>query len=40
VPSIPLYYYNGMMAFDPKKFSGIYPTLTDEHPIWAISRRQ
>ena len=40
VPIIPLYYYNGMMAFDPKKFNGIYPTLTDEHPIWAISRRQ
>ncbi len=39
VPIIPLYYYNGMMAFDPKKFHGIYPTLTDEHPLWAISRR-
>lgn len=37
-PIIPLYYYNGMMAFDPRKFQGIYPTLTDEHPLWAISR--
>ena len=40
VPIIPLYYYNGMMAFDPAKFGGIDPTLTDEHPIWAIYRKR
>jgi len=39
MPIIPIYYYNGMMAFDPKKFGGIYPTLTDEHPISAIFQK-
>jgi len=39
MPIIPIYYYNGMMAFDPEKFGGIYPTLTDEHPLAAIFRK-
>jgi oligopeptide transport system substrate-binding protein len=38
VPILPLFYYTGLMAFDPNRWGGIYPTPTDEHPLWAIHR--
>jgi oligopeptide transport system substrate-binding protein len=40
VPIIPLYHYQGMMAFNPDLFEGIYPNPIDEHPLWAIRRRK
>lgn len=37
-PVLPIYYYSGMMAFDPARWTGIWPTPTDEHPYWSIRR--
>ena len=39
VPILPVYHYVGMYAFDPDKVGGIYPNPTDEHPVWAMWRK-
>ena len=40
VPIVPLFNYKGLYAYDPKRWEGIYPNLTDEHPFWSIRRRR
>ncbi|MBX3731652.1 MAG: peptide ABC transporter substrate-binding protein [Verrucomicrobiae bacterium] len=40
VPLLPLYTYVGLFAYDPEKWEGIHENLTDQHPVWAIRRRQ
>ena len=37
--SIPVYFYMGVNFFDPAKIGGVYNNLLDEHPIWAIYRK-
>lgn len=37
-PIVPLYIYNGFSFWDPKKISGIYSNIRDEHPVHAIRR--
>jgi oligopeptide transport system substrate-binding protein len=40
VPIIPIYNYTGLYAYDSDRVGGIYPNLTDEHPIWAMYRKR
>lgn len=37
-PIVPLYFLAGFNYFDPKKVTGIYQNLLDEHPLQNISR--
>ena len=37
-PIVPLYFYAGLNAYDPRRISGIYPNLLDEHPLQAIRK--
>jgi oligopeptide transport system substrate-binding protein len=39
VPILPLFYYKGFYAYDPDKIGGIWANLTDEHPVWAMYRK-
>jgi oligopeptide transport system substrate-binding protein len=39
VPMLPLFYYKGFYAYDPEKIGGIWANLTDEHPVWAMYRK-
>lgn len=36
---VPIYFYAGVNFFDPKKISGIYFNLLDEHPVHLIARK-
>ena len=38
VPILSLYHYVGMFAYDTNRWSGIFPNLTDEHPLYSIRR--
>lgn len=38
VPILCLYHYVGMFAYDTRRWSGIFPNLTDEHPLYSIRR--
>ncbi len=38
VPIVALYYYVGFNYFDPKKVSGIYPNILDQHPLQEIGK--
>jgi oligopeptide transport system substrate-binding protein len=37
-PVVPVYFYIGFNYFDPKKVSGIFQNLLDEHPLQTIRR--
>jgi len=37
-PIAPIYIYNGFGFWDPKKISGLYLNIRDEHPVHAIRR--
>jgi oligopeptide transport system substrate-binding protein len=37
-PIVPLYFYAGLNAYDPRRISGIHPNLLDEHPLQAIRK--
>ena len=37
-PIVPVYFYAGFNYFDPKKVSGIYQNILDEHPLQAIRK--
>lgn len=37
---VPIYFYAGVNFFDPKKVSGIYFNLLDEHPVHLIAKRK
>lgn len=39
LPIIPVYFYVGVNFFDPAKIGGIYNNVIDEHPVWAIYRK-
>jgi oligopeptide transport system substrate-binding protein len=39
MPVIPIYFYMGVNFFDPDKIGGVYNNLLDEHPVWAIYRK-
>lgn len=38
LPILCLYHYVGVFAFDTNKWVGIFPNLTDEHPLYSIRR--
>ena len=37
-PIVPVYFYAGFNYFDPKKISGIYQNVLDEHPMQFIKK--
>ena len=37
-PIVPLYFYAGLNAYDPRQIGGIYPNILDEHPLQAITK--
>jgi oligopeptide transport system substrate-binding protein len=37
-PIVPIYFYAGFNYFDPKRITGIYQNLLDEHPLTTIHR--
>ena len=39
LPIVPLYFYKGVIFYDTNKLGGIWGNLLDEHPIWAIYRK-
>jgi oligopeptide transport system substrate-binding protein len=39
MPIIPVYFYMGVNFFNPDKIGGVYNNLLDEHPVWAIYRK-
>ena len=39
MPIIPVYFYVGVNFFDSSKIGGVYNNLLDEHPVWAIYRK-
>jgi oligopeptide transport system substrate-binding protein len=39
VPIVPVHFYVGINFFDPDKIGGLYNNLLDEHPVWAIYRK-
>ncbi|CAI9085585.1 peptide ABC transporter substrate-binding protein [Candidatus Methylacidiphilum fumarolicum] len=39
LPIIPLYFYSGILLYDPEKIGGIEPNLLDEHPFSKLFRK-
>jgi oligopeptide transport system substrate-binding protein len=40
LPIVPLYFERGYLFYDPEKLEGIWPNLVDQHPLWAMRRKQ
>ncbi len=39
LPIVPLYFYQGVIFYDPNKLGGIWGNVLDEHPVWSIYRK-
>ncbi|WP_235277381.1 peptide ABC transporter substrate-binding protein [Methylacidiphilum kamchatkense] len=40
LPIVPLYFYSGILLYDPEKIGGIEPNLLDEHPLSKLFRKK
>jgi oligopeptide transport system substrate-binding protein len=39
MPIVPIFFYKGAIMFDTNKLGGIWGNVLDEHPVWAIYRK-